>query len=280
MAGYAIPNSLYEALGLIESGEWHVMAGGTLFYPAHVDTVATENVLDISRIEPLCGISSDSDFWRIGALTTWTDVIQADLPPAFDGLKQAAREVGGKQIQNAGTVAGNLCNASPAADGVPPLLTLNALVELSSTSAVRQMPLSKFIVGHGQTAIRPDELMTAVKVPRDSNDARTRFLKLGARKYLAASIVMVATLLTVSESGKIRDARVAVGSCSSVAQRLPKLEQAFLDQPASRELPSIVERKHLAALSPIDDIRATADYRLDAAEELIRRAVTDCLRGN
>ena len=278
MSGYAIPNTLDDVLGLIATGEWRVLAGGTDLYPAHVDAVVQDNILDISRIGSLAGISRTDKHWRIGASTTWMDVIEADFPTAFDGLKEAAREVGGEQIQNVGTLAGNLCNASPAADGVPPLLTLEAVVELSSTKGVREIPLSAFIRGNRQTAIRPDELMTAIIIPCDRDDARTRFLKLGARKYLVISIVMVSTLVDVSTSGEIQEARVAVGSCSGVAQRLLSLEKALLGQPSSIDLSSFVERQHLSLLSPIDDVRASADYRLDAAEELIRRALADCLR--
>jgi CO/xanthine dehydrogenase FAD-binding subunit len=279
MSGYAIPNTLDDVLDLIATGEWRVLAGGTDFYPAYVDAVVRDNVLDISRIESLAGITRTDRHWRIGASTTWTDVIQADFPAAFDGLKEAAREVGGEQIQNAGTLAGNLCNASPAADGVPPLLTLDAIVELSSTKGVREIPLSAFIRGNRQTAIRADELMTAIIIPRDRDDARTRFLKLGARKYLVISIVMVAALVDVSTSGEIQDARVAVGSCSGVAQRLLSLERALLGQPVSIDLSLFVERQHLSLLSPINDVRASAGYRLDAAEELVRRALADCLSG-
>ena len=279
MSGYAIPSTLDDVLDLIATGEWRVLAGGTDFYPAHVDAVVRDNVLDISQVDSLAGISRTDKHWRIGASATWTDVIEADFPTAFDGLKEAAREVGGEQIQNAGTLAGNLCNASPAADGVPPLLTLDASVELSSKKGVREIPLSAFIHGNRQTALKADELMTAIIIPCDRDAARSRFLKLGARKYLVISIVMVSTLVSVSTSGEIQDARVAVGSCSGVAQRLLSLEKALLGQPASIDLSSFIERQHLSLLSPIDDVRASAGYRLDAAEELVRRALADCLSG-
>jgi CO/xanthine dehydrogenase FAD-binding subunit len=96
-----------------------VLAGGTDFYPARVGRAIDEDILDITAIGELRGIAEDADGWRIGATTTWSELIETRLPPLFDGLKLAAREVGGRQIQNAGTIAGNLCNASPAADGVP-----------------------------------------------------------------------------------------------------------------------------------------------------------------
>ena len=115
---------------------------GTDFYPARVGRPVDENILDISGIAALRGILGRPGGWRLGATTTWGELIAADLPPLFDGLKQAAREVGGRQIQNAGTIAGNLCNASPAADGVPPLLALDAAVELASRTGSRNVPLS------------------------------------------------------------------------------------------------------------------------------------------
>ena len=112
-----------------------MLAGGTDFYPARVGRAIDEDVLDIGGIDVLRGITAGPAGWRLGATTTWSELLEADLPPLFDGLKQAAREVGGRQIQNAGTFAGNLCNASPAADGVPALLALDAEVELAGPAA-------------------------------------------------------------------------------------------------------------------------------------------------
>src|SRR5690348_3090951 len=110
---YLSPRSVGEAVSLLRFGGLTVVAGGTDFYPARVGRPLVEDVLDISAIGGLRGITDEGDAWRIGATTTWTDVIAADLPPLFDGLKRAGREVGGPQIQNAATVCGNLCNASP-----------------------------------------------------------------------------------------------------------------------------------------------------------------------
>ena len=116
-------------------GAWRILAGGTDFYPALGAKPLRENVLDINGLAELRGIAETPAHIVIGARTTWTDIVRAPLPPAFDALKQAAREVGSVQIQNAGTVAGNICNASPAADGVPALLVLDAEVELALAPA-------------------------------------------------------------------------------------------------------------------------------------------------
>jgi len=253
------------------AGDWLVLAGGTDIYPAHVDRPISRPVLDISRIAGLRGVSLTGEGWRIGALTTWSDIVRADLPPAFDALKQAAREVGAIQIQNAATVAGNLCNASPAADGVPPLLTLDAEVELESTAGSRRMPLGQFIEGNRKTALRPGELMTAVHVPAAAGTGVGRFEKLGARRYLVISIVMVAVRLVV-DKGAITDAAIAVGACSPVARRLGAVEAALKGRPADAGIAETFASAEFD-LSPIDDVRASAEYRVDAARELVTRAI-------
>src|SRR3546814_6955346 len=143
-------------------GGYTVLAVGTDSYPERVGRAVDDDILDITALAGQRAIDEGDDGFRIGALTTWSDLLRRPLPPAFAALKQAAREVGGVQIQNAGTLAGNLCNASPAADGVPPLLALEAEVELASRDGLRRLALDAFILGNRKTARRPDELVTAI----------------------------------------------------------------------------------------------------------------------
>jgi CO/xanthine dehydrogenase FAD-binding subunit len=273
---YLRPKTLDEAVLQLTTPGMQVLSGGTDFYPALGERVAQEPVIDISGLRELRGVSREGEYVRIGGLTTWTDIIRADLPRYFDALKSAAREVGSVQIQNRGTVAGNLCNASPAADGVPPLLALDAEVELASSGGSRRMPLAEFIVGNRKTQRRADELLTAVWVPRTLEDAASAFLKLGARRYLVISISMVAAVV-LAEYGKVAAARVAVGSCSAVARRLTALERDLIGATPGSGFGAIVTSAHLAPLSPIDDVRATAEYRLDASLTLVRRALNACV---
>ncbi len=268
MADYLRPTNLDVALHAL-AGPWTVLAGGTDFYPARVGRAIDENILDIGGIAALRGITAGADGWRLGATTTWSELLDADLPPLFDGLKQAAREIGGRQIQNAGTIAGNLCNASPAADGVPPLLALDATVELAGRAGTRRLPLSSFITGNRRTVLAPGELLVAIHVPKPAGNVHSAFLKLGARRYLVISIVMVAAALEI-ERGKIIAARVAVGACSAVAQRLPALEAALAGE-AVDSLAACVDASQLLPLSPIDDIRGSAGYRREAVATLLRR---------
>ncbi len=269
MGDYLRPRGLEEALQAL-TRPFTVLAGGTDFYPARVGCAVTEDVLDIAGIPDLRGISEGADGWRLGATTTWSELVEAGLPPLFDGLKQAAREVGGRQIQNAGTIAGNICNASPAADGVPPLLALDAEVELASRAGSRRVRLQDFITGVRQTALQPGELAVALRVPRPRWEAKGAFLKLGARRYLVISIAMVSAVLEMAD-GKVAAARVAVGSCSPVAQRLFGLERALTGAPVDASLGGRVEPAHLAPLAPIDDVRGSAGYRNDAVLVLLRR---------
>jgi N-methylhydantoinase B len=271
--------TLEEALAIRRAGPVTVLAGGTDVYPARAARVGWgdlrhTDILDISAVAGLRGISAAGEHWRIGALTTWTDLLRAELPCLFDGLKLAAREVGGVQIQNRGTLAGNLCTASPAGDGAPNLLALDAKVELASSGGVRTIAVGDFIDGYRHTVLRPEEIVTAILVPARAGGTRSGFLKLGARKYLVISILMVAGVIEVDAAGRIRAARLAVGACSAVAQRLMTLEAVLIGQPlwAAAELAAAT---HCEVLSPIDDIRGSAAYRRAAALALTR----DLLQG-
>jgi CO/xanthine dehydrogenase FAD-binding subunit len=270
---------LGETLRLAAEPEARILAGGTDIFPATREGPLQGLFIDVTRLDALRGVSIAADETRIGAATTWTDLIRARLPPAFNALKTAAREVGAVQIQNRGTIAGNLCNASPAADGVPPLLALDAEVELASLRGIRRMPLAAFLTGNRRTALARDEVMTAIVAPTPAPTARSTFLKLGARRYLVISIAMVAVRLDIRED-KVRAAAVAVGACSAVARRLPTAERRLLGAAAFAGLGATVQSEDLASIAPIDDLRASAGYRRDAARTLVRRAIDACVAGH
>ena len=269
---YARPSQLGDALAMLGAGDYSVLAGGTDFYPARVGQPVDVKVLDITRLAELRGIDLKAGALRIGAAATWSDLLATDLPPLFDGLKAAAREVGGRQIQNAGTLVGNLCNASPAADGVPPLLALDAELELASTGGTRRVRLRDFVLGNRKTACGPHELVVAVHVPAWAANARSSFLKLGHRKYLVISIVMVAASIAVDQAGNIARCGLAIGACSATAKRLSTLEASLVGMRAVDAAASVTP-EHLADLTPIDDVRGTGTYRRDAALTLLRRAI-------
>lgn len=274
------PARLDEALGALAGGSpggapWVVVAGATDHYPARVGRAPVEDVLDITAINGLRGVAAIDGGWRIGALTTWTGLVEADLPPLFDGLRAAALAIGGLQIQARATVVGNICNASPAADGTPNLIALDAVVEIASARSAPRVPVGEFVLGNRRTVRASDELVTGLFVPAPlpGTTARSTFVKLGSRAYLVISIAMVAAVVEVGADGRIARARVAVGACSEVAQRLPALEAALAGQPATSASAGVVTAEHFTGLRPIDDVRGTATYRLGAAEVLVRRAL-------
>jgi CO/xanthine dehydrogenase FAD-binding subunit len=283
MADYFRPQNLHEALAVIEQQPCQLLAGGTDFFPAQINAAAwgaagpahrdQATMVDLSAIATLRAIRDTGDQIEIGALATWSELMTCALPGWFDAVRLAAREVGGRQIQNRATLAGNLCNASPAADGVPPLLALDARVRLQSATAQRELALPEFILGNRATARRCDELVTAVIIPKPAATSRSLFLKLGARRYLVISIAMVALTIACDDDGIITHAAIAVGACSEVAQRLTALEQRLTGTPlalAATQLTSDDCRQ----LSPISDMRASADYRRHSAGVLIRRGLT------
>jgi CO/xanthine dehydrogenase FAD-binding subunit len=288
VASYLRPSDVPSALEALASGAsggspWTVVAGATDHYPARVGRVADDAVLDVSRVAGLRAVGPEaagpalpSGGWRIGALATWSDLAEAGLPPLFDGLRRAALAVGGQQVQNRATLAGNVCNASPAADGVPNLAVLDAVVELASVRGIRRVPVLGFVTGNRRTVRAADELVTAILVPAPlaGAAARSTFLKLGARAYLVISLAMVAAVLEADAAGRVARARIAVGACSEVAARLPALE-AELAGRAAAGLAAVVRPEHLADLAPIVDVRGSAAYRREAALELVRRALTE-----
>ncbi|WP_075221768.1 FAD binding domain-containing protein [Acuticoccus yangtzensis] len=266
------PVTIDDALAALAAGPGKLLAGGTDVYAAAGPRLAGP-VVDLSRVAGLSTIEAGADGWRIGAGVTWSALRAAPLPSAFDALKAAAAEVGSVQIQNRATLAGNLCNASPAADGVPALLALNAAVEVAAAGRRRRLPLADFILGPRRTALQPGEMVTAILVPPQPEGAAAVFHKLGARHYLVISIAMVAVMLA-AEGGRITDARIAVGACSPVAMRLAGLEAKLVGAPLELAA-ACAEADDLVPLSPIDDVRATASYRREAALVLVRRALAE-----
>lgn len=272
------PGTLNEALEALAQTGGTLLSGGTDLFPAFTGSQLPGAVIDLSRVAELRGLHFSHGVIRIGARATWSEIATASLPPGFDGLRAAAREIGGVQIQNQATVGGNICNASPAADGVAALLALDAQVTLASRTTSRTLALVDFIQGNRKTTRQPNEILTAIEIPRLWENAASSFLKLGARRYLVISIVMVAANLLVDVAGRVRQAAISVGSCSPKALRLRDLEQELLGASMGPQIPNLVRPAHFAALSPIDDVRATAAYRHDAAQTLVRRALAECAR--
>jgi xanthine dehydrogenase small subunit len=290
MSAYHRPETLDEAIKIYAADPTlKVLAGGTDLYPETATRAGWGNmkrpgILDISRLEQLRGIVPNINAVSIGPLATWREIIDADLPPLYNGLKAAAREIGGQQVQNRGTIGGNLCNASPAADGVAVLMSLRAQIwsvspywppATSDAPAEPMFPstrygvIASFLKGNRRTWLTKGEIVTGIIAGRSG---RGYFRKLGARHSLVISIAIVAATFDWDERGNVKTARVVVGACSPVAQRLSALEDVLRGKPLD---PALVKPEHLDQLTPIDDIRASAEYRRAAALQLVKDVIAE-----
>lgn len=237
----------------------------TLPRPAHV--------LDISSIGALKGIAEKSDWIQIGATTPLTEVARSVvIRETLPVLTEAAGQVGSLQIRNQGTLGGNLCNASPAADTAVSLLALNARVCLKSLDRERIVSLDDFFVGPGKTVLLPAEILTKIQVPITGLKRSSCFLKLGRRNAFTLSIISIATVLRVEER-VLRYVRIVLGAVAPTPMRAKKAEEFLIGQKADESVIDEAARIAAEEISPISDVRASAWYRKDMAKVLTKRAV-------
>ena len=235
-----------------------------------------KDILDITNIKSIKGFQFNSKETKIGSATTWTDIINENLPSCYDMLKACAKEVGSIQIQNLGTIGGNICNASPAADSIPCLLALDAKLELSSANNQRIIPIDEFILGSRKTKLEQGEILTSIIIPKEKENGSSSFRKIGARKYLVISISMVACRILISNN-IIEDISISVGSCSEVAKRIFSIERQLIKKDINEDIFNQVDFSQLNEISPITDIRSTHVYRLKASQSLIKDVVKDAI---
>ena len=254
------PASLGEALGTLRDEPRTPLAGATDLYVAlNFGTLETSRFLDLWALDELRGISLRDDTLVLGALVTYTALIRSPLVAArLPMLVEAAQLVGGRQIQNRGTLGGNIANASPAGDSLPVLAAADALLVLRSADAERRVPITGFYTGYRKSVLRPDELIVAVEVP--PVEGRQHFRKVGTRAAQAISKVVFAGV-----RGAVP--RVAFGSVAPVVLRARATERALAEGAAIEEAVRILEGE----IAPIDDFRSTAAYRRRVAGNLLRR---------
>jgi CO/xanthine dehydrogenase FAD-binding subunit len=232
----------------------------------------TETVLDLNRIDELRGIREDGEWVEIGATTTFTEIRHAPLVTGrYPALAAAAAAVGGWQIQNRATIGGNVANASPAGDSLPVLLALGAEVVVAASGGRRTVPYDDFHVGYRKTALGPGELIVALRLPPPAG--RQSFRKVGTRQAQAISKVVVAAAGTV-ESGTVAALRLAAGSVAATPIRLRAAERAAVGLPIEAAAEA-AGRAAAAEVTPIDDVRSTAEYRSWVLERVVRRMILD-----
>ncbi|MBI4985886.1 MAG: xanthine dehydrogenase family protein subunit M [Rhodocyclales bacterium] len=274
---YVAPTTLAAAIDCLKDGEVTILAGGTDLTPqTRAGRMRIKRTLmNIRRIPELKGIALDGGAIRIGALTTITEIMDSALiAKHLPVLVETCRHFASDQIRNAGTLGGNLCNASPAGDTAIPLLVLGASVELASKPEDkiyrRSIPLSEFFVGPGQTRRSLCELLTAVTVPLPAPGHVARFHKFGTRVGLDISTVSIGIGGTLKD-GALAAARVAFGAVAATPLRAAQTEAALegqrLDAAAIARIAAVARDE----VHPIDDVRATAWYRKELIHNMTKR---------
>jgi CO/xanthine dehydrogenase FAD-binding subunit len=230
-------------------------------------------VIDLLGVPELRGIREAEGWLEIGATTTFSEIrSSAAVRAAFPSLVEAAGLVGGWQIQNRATLGGNMANASPAGDSLPVLLALDAIVVVAGAGGLREIPYAGFHTGYRKTALRPGEIVARVRLPLLPSGAVQAFRKVGTREAQSISKVVVA-LVGRMEEGRIAEIRLAAGSVAAMPVRLRAAEQAVLGQAPGPEAAALAGREAGREVTPIDDVRSTADYRRFALERVVRRLV-------
>ena len=277
---YWAPTSLSDALVHLRGGDVTILAGGTDLMPqSHAGRPLKRGLMNIRRVPELSGIERDGDSLRIGALCTMSELMRDPLVQAHFGIiVEACDHFASDQLRNAATIGGNVCNASPAGDLLPPLLVLDAEVVLSSrpngSVETRRVPLADFFVGPGKTVRAPGELLCAIRLPMPRAGFVGRFFKFGTRPALDISAISIA-LGGVRAEGMLTGARVAFGAVAPVPMRAPRteaaLEGAALDAATIARIAGIARDE----VRPIDDVRASAWYRRELVFNMTKRMLDD-----
>lgn len=273
------PNTLSELTGVLAETGGSILAGGTDIIPKmRRSQFATSTLVDVSRIDALRFIRKHDQRIHIGALTTHQEMAEsallAEVNPA---LVAAALTVGCEQTRNRGTLGGNLANASPAADTIPPLLIFDADVHLLGKSGKRSMPLDDFLFSPGKTKLGPAELITNISFQPLSGAWGVSFLKLGKRNGMAISVVSAAAAIVLDPQGKINKVRLCLGSVAPRVVRSPMAEEILIGQPPSPEVLDEASQACLKDIDPINDIRSTEEYRNHSASIIAHRALAQAV---
>ena len=276
----ASPRRLDEAFSLladVDGGTWRPLAGGTDLMVQLTGEIREppERVLDIWALDELRGIAVEADALVIGALTTYTEIrrspIVAEMLPA---LADAAATIGAAQIQNRGTLGGNVVNASPAGDTLPLLLATDAEMVLGSARGERTVPAGAFWPAYRTTARRDNELLIRIRIPLVAG-REVRFRKIGTRRAQAISKVVMALAWRGGADDAWRDVRLALGSVAATTIRAPATEAVLEGARPTRETAMAASEALAAEITPIDDVRSTADYRRAVAARVLHRLIRD-----
>jgi xanthine dehydrogenase FAD-binding subunit len=274
---YAAPRSLNEAADILRAGNVTVLAGGTDVMPQMKAgrLKMQPTLMNIRHIPELRGISQEQGTVRIGALTTMTELLNSALVrERFNALWQACDHFASDQLRNAGTIGGNICNASPAGDTLVPLLALDAKVVLASKPngalATRTMPLAEFFVAPGRTKRQSTELLTGVELPLPPAEFVSEFFKFGTRPALDVSTISIG-LAAVRDRKTLHKVRFAFGAVAPTPIRAPQTEAAIEGKPLDDATIEAAVAAAAQEIHPISDVRASDWYRRELVHNILQR---------
>jgi CO/xanthine dehydrogenase FAD-binding subunit len=270
------PRTLSDAYALLAAGPWRPVAGGTdlLVQMAAGTGDLPDRVLDLARIDELRGIAVQNGALVLGAMTTYTAIRRSpECREHAPALVEAAATIGAAQIQNRGTIGGNIANASPAGDTLPVLLATDAVFDAGGPRGERRIAAREFWTAYRRTTLSPDELVLRVRIPLSAGRV-VRFRKVGTRRAQAISKVVMA-LAWRPEAGRWHDVRLALGSVAAVPMRASATEAVLEGAAPDRATADAAAAALSAELTPIDDVRSTAAYRRAVAARVLHRMVRD-----
>jgi CO/xanthine dehydrogenase FAD-binding subunit len=271
------PASLTDAFAILREQPHRPVAGGTDLLVQLTGEIgpAPDRVIDLWRLDELRGVGVHGDAIELGALTTYTDIRRSPIcREHLPALVEAAATIGATQIQNRGTIGGNVMNASPAGDTLPVLLALDAVLVVGGADGEREVAAAEFWPAYRRTAARPDELLLRVRVPLGAGREQ-RFRKVGTRRAQAISKVVVAAAWRGTDTWQ--DVRLALGSVAATPVRVREAEAALEGRPRTLGSVEAAVDALAAAINPIDDVRSTAAYRREAARRVVRRLLAESL---
>lgn len=278
---YEAPETLDAAVGLLagESGRAQVLAGGTdVLVQIHTDRVDPDLIVDIKKIAELRAVTNEDGAWSFGAAVTGKELMDnADFNAAWPGVMDGVRLIGSVQVRGRASVGGNLCNASPAADSVPPMIAARAIATVVGPNGRRDVPVEDIAIGPGKTSLQKGEFVVSFQLPKRPPNSGDAYLRFTPRTEMDIAVVGCAVNLTLDDSGTCTDARVSLGAVAARALVVDDAAKALIGTKVDDAAMDALAAAASAACSPIDDKRGTIEYRTEVAGVLAQRAAAIAL---
>jgi carbon-monoxide dehydrogenase medium subunit len=278
---YEAPETLDAAIGLLagQSGQVKVLAGGTdVLVQIHADMIEPDVIVDIKKIAEMREIADEDGAWRLGAAVTGKELMDnVAFNAAWPGVMDGVRLIGSVQVRGRATVGGNVCNASPAADSVPPMITSRAIATVIGPNGTREVPVQDIATGPGKTSLEAGEFVVSFKFPKRPARSGDAYLRFTPRTEMDIAVVGCAVNLTLDDAGICTDAIVSLGAVAARALIVEDAAKALIGTPVDEAAMDALAAAASAAATPIDDKRGTVEFRTEVAGVLAQRAAAIAL---